>query len=482
MPPANRPLIFVACLVSMFMVAIEATIVATALPSIVADLGGFSLFGWVFGAFLLPQVVTVPIYGRLADLYGRKKVFFASTLLFLVGSALCGFSRSMVALVLFRALQGLGGGGVLPLTQTIVGDLYKASERGRIAGYMSSVWGISAIVGPMVGALIVQHLDWALVFWINLPLGVVALGLIGALLHEAPHQGREPLDLAGAALLTLSTGSVMAALLEADELGRWALPLGLGGLAVGALLVVQQRRAAAPVLPLALWQDPTIVAGNLGSLASGALMMGITAFLPTYIQGVMGRSALLAGLALTLMSFGWPVGSMIAGKIMVRHSYRLSAALGGGAMLAGAAVLLMLDPAHGLTTAALGSTLVGLGLGLTSTAFLVSTQEAAGRARRGAATSSIVFMRSIGQSLGTALFGAVLNLGLARRLPDFGDPVQVLMDPARLGQLAQAERQALTGAVAGALHEVYLAGILIALAAALLAWRVPAGLRAEAGE
>ncbi|HGW6121049.1 TPA: MFS transporter, partial [Serratia marcescens] len=327
-PIAHRPLILIACMLAMFMSAIEATIVATAMPTIIGDLGGFSLLGWVFAVYLLAQAITIPIYGRLADLYGRKRVFFFGATLFLLGSVLCGFAPDMYWLIGFRLLQGLGAGAIMPIASTIIGDIYSATERPKVMGYLSSVWGVSAIIGPLLGAFIVQHLPWALVFWVNLPIGLLAMFFLWRYLPAYQQLRRHALDLAGTAWLTLFVSALLLALLQMESLGWWVAPLLALAAASLALLVRQERRAVEPLFPLALWQSRVIVAGNIGGLVIGAAMMGISAFLPTFIQGVMGGSPLEAGTTLALMSIGWPLASTLSGRLMLMTSYRATALLG----------------------------------------------------------------------------------------------------------------------------------------------------------
>src|SRR5580704_7266935 len=321
----SRRLVLLATMMATFMAAMESSIVATAMPTIVAQLGGFRLFSWAFAAYLLTQAVTIPIYGRLADLYGRKRVFFAGASLFLVGSTLCGLARSMEALIAFRALQGLGAGAIQPIATTIVGDIYTPAERARIQGFISGVFGVSAIIGPALGAILVEHGTWPVVFWINLPIGLVAFVMFALFLHERIEPRRHQIDYLGAVLLTLGAGALMTALVQGGDLSGPAIG---GLLAVGAIaltvFVAHEWRAAEPILALRLWRNRFIAVGNLGGLALGAVMMGITAFLPTYIQAVAGGSAKSAGLVLTAMSVTWTLGSIVAGRLMIATSYRLT--------------------------------------------------------------------------------------------------------------------------------------------------------------
>jgi EmrB/QacA subfamily drug resistance transporter len=458
-----RRLILAAVIATMFMSSVEGTIVATAMPTIIRDLGGFSLFAWVFNAFLLPQAIAVPIYGRLADLHGRKPIFFLGAGLFLAGSLACGFAWNMPSLIVFRALQGLGAGALMPIAQTIVADIYPTTERARVQSWLSSVWGISAVLGPTLGALIVEHMSWSAVFWINLPLGAVALVLLWFFLHERVNRVARKLDLAGAGLMTVATSTFMVVLLQAVELGWWILPLLAASAAAGAALVVQERRAPEPMLPPELFRSRLIVVSAVGSVLIGALTMGIVAFLPTYVQGVMQRGPFEAAMGLLLFSLGWPITGFATARLIVRHPYRLVASC-GGVLLVGSCALLLTVTAGGsfllLSAGVLGA---GMGLGLISLTFLLPVQASVGWHLRGAATSSVLFMRTLGQSLGTAVMGAVLNIGLAHRLPNADEPVTVLMDPARRAALSVSDLAAVSNAVAASLHDVFLAVLLFAI-------------------
>ncbi len=471
---ARRPLVLAACMIAMFTAAVEATIVATAMPTIVANLGGFHLFTWVFAVYLLTQAVTIPIYGRLADLYGRKRMFAIGMALFLAGSALCGFAGSMTALIAFRALQGLGAGAIMPLATTIVGDIYKPAERAQVQGWLSSVWGVSAITGPALGAFLVEHLGWPVVFWINLPIGAAATAMLATFLHERLHRREHRIDYSGAVLLTLGTAALMLALVQADQLGRnLVVPLLAASVLVLGGFIARQRTAPEPMLPLHLWRQRIIVVGNIGALTIGIVMMGVTAFLPTYVQGVMDRGATTAGMTLAVMSVGWPLASTLCGRMMVRVPYRTTAALGGLALIAGNLVLIAMHVGQALAWPIAGSFLIGAGMGFCNTTYVVAVQGAVGWSERGVATSSNMFMRMVGQALGASLYGAVLNLGIARRLPNAGDAVEVLMEPARRASLAAPEADRIIAAVARSLHEVYLIGGVLAGVALLLALCLP---------
>jgi EmrB/QacA subfamily drug resistance transporter len=475
---AKRNLVFLAALLATFMASVEATIIATAMPTIVGDLGGLRLFSWVFGAYFLTQGVTIPIYGRLADLFGRKVLLVVAIAIFLTGSVLCGFAHDMVALIAFRALQGIGAGGVQPIATTIVGDLFPGRERARALGYLSSVWGTAAVVGPLLGAFLVQHVGWPAVFWLNVPFGAVCVVLVLRFLHENVERHEHHIDYLGSALLALGIGTLMYALVMSGGLPPLDLGLlGAAALVTLALLLAHEARALEPMVPLKLYRIRVIAVASAGNFAIGAMVMGISAFLPTYVQGAMGRSAVLAGTVLSAMLVSWTVGSMTGARLMLRTSYRLTALVGSLAALSGSAFLVTLTPERGLVWANGGVALLGLGFGFVNSVFIIATQSAVGWEQRGSATASNVFMRQLGQAIGTATFGAVFNLGVYARIPDAGAVVGRLMDPAQRAHFAPLELARDTRAVALALHPVYLMLAAIACALLLASGAIPAKLR-----
>jgi EmrB/QacA subfamily drug resistance transporter len=408
----HRPLVFTALVLAMFMAAIEATIVATAMPSIVEKLGGMALYSWVFSAFLLMQAISTPIFGKLSDIFGRKRVFMAGILLFLLGSVLCGLAWSMTALVAFRFVQGLGAGAVQPLAITLIGDLYTIEERSRVQGYVAGVWGVSSILGPLAGALIVRYLDWAWVFWMNLPFGALAVALAGFYLHEEVGSRKAGIDYAGAGLLLVSLSALMLALTEGGHWGAdMILPVLLVAFAALALFAWQERRAPDPIVHLELWQRPLIARANLATLASGVAMIGVIAFLPIAIQGVLGESALVAGFALCAMSVGWPIASVVTGRLLLRVGVRRLARIGGTTVFVGGAIVALAAASSALVAGA-GSFIMGAGMGVMNTTFIVSIQASVDWSQRGVATSSYILMRILGNAFGAALLGGVLNLAL----------------------------------------------------------------------
>jgi EmrB/QacA subfamily drug resistance transporter len=457
-----------------FIAAVEGTIIGTAMPTIVAQLGDFHLLSWVFGAYLLAQAVSVPIYGRLCDLYGRKPIFFAGLAVFLVGSTLCGFARGMIPLIVFRAIQGAGAGAVQPVAYTIVGDIYTPAERARIQGVLASVYGISGVIGPSLGAFLVEHVNWSVVFWINIPIGLIAAAMLAVFFREKLHERTSRIDYLASFLLMIGCGALMMALIQASTLPFWLL-LGciVVGIAALAALIRYERHADSPMLPLKLWTDRVIALGNLGSFTIGIAMMGIAIFLPTYVQGVMGRSPSAAAIVLGMMPVGWSVASNISGRLMLRTSYRTAAISGGALFGLGSLILAFMPASNSAVWLCIGCLLFGLGMGFCNTTYIISVQAAARARDRGAAAASNVFMRLVGQSGGAALFGAMVNSGLAWYAPGASEVAERLMDQAIRPTLSAPELAHLVSALAGAIHNVYVLVVALAVVTLLLGAAMP---------
>ncbi|WP_324717192.1 MDR family MFS transporter [Carboxydochorda subterranea] len=484
----RRLQVVVSVMLATFLTAVDATIVDTAMPRIVGALGGFSLLTWLVSAYLLTSTATVPVYGKLADVIGRKRTFTLGAAVFLAGSALCGQARSMEELIAFRALQGLGAGAVQPVVQTIIGDIFSPAERARMQAWFSSVWGISALIGPLAGGFIVDHFSWRWLFYVNLPLGALAIAMLLRNLEEHVQPRRLPIDVAGSVLLTVGASALLLALLEGGIRQPWNSPaiLGmLGGSAVTlALFVVQERRHPDPMLPLDLFRDPTIAVANLASLMIGGVFYGTTVYLPLWAQGVQGFSATRSGASLLWLSIGWPLASMYGGRYILKVGQRPAALLGLALDAAAASGLLVLDRLPGgIPEAGLAAVtfVIGAGMGFSTLAFILGVQGAVGWERRGVATASLQFVRTLGGLVWVSLMGAVMNLGLAARLrhiPELGVRTMLdaaalgsdLLDPAkgaRLGPRALAvAREALGEALRG-VHGLVLAAAIGALLLAL---------------
>jgi MFS family permease len=411
----HRPLVLAAVMAANFMVAIEATIVSTAMPQIVGQLGGLPLYSWVFSAFLLTQTATTVVFGKLADLIGRKKVMIVGIAAFLFGSILCGFAWSMPSLIVFRLVQGIGAGAVQPTAMTIVGDLYSAHERAKIQGWLASVWALSAVLGPLVGALIIQYVSWAWIFWMNLPIGALAVAGFWAYLHEKGVRGRGRIDHLSAGIFTVAIAAIMADLTALSTSGRFEIGLTtLVAVVAVVLFVLQERRSPEPMISLELWGRRPIAAANGASLLVGMVMIGITTFLPVFVQGVMQKSPLIGGFALSAMVLGWPVGATVGVRGFRRFGVRSVLWVGGVLIPLGALIFLFLNGDSSPIVAGLGSLIVGLGMGLSSSSSIILVQEIVSWSERGSVTASYLFARSLGSTFGATVFGAVLNFGLLR--------------------------------------------------------------------
>ena len=473
----HRGIVLVAALIATFIPAVESSIVATAMPTIVGNLGGFRLFSWVFAVPLLTMAVTIPLYGRLADIYGRKRVFFVGTTVFLVGTTLCGFARSVEVLICYRALQGLGSGAIQPIAMTIIGDIYTPAERARVQGWTSSVFGLAAVVGPALGAFLVQHVHWSVVFWVNLPIGLLAMLMFGLYLPERPERREHRIDYLGGALLIVGIGSLMLALVQARNLGAGGTAALAGfGVAVLAALYLHERRTPEPMLPLELWGRRVVALCNLAGFGASATMMAVSALLPTYVQGVMGRSPAVAGVVISAQSVSWMFAAFAAGRLMIRTSYRLTAGLGGVSLLIGASMLAVLEPDSGWLWPAAAGFVMGIGMGFCNTTFLVAIQANVGFHERGIGTSSQMFMRIIGQSLGAASFGAIVNFGVDRLLPGSGNLVNRMLDPATRASLGADSLARLADAVGSAAHDAFLLAVAVAAVTLLATLALPARL------
>ena len=415
---SERGPVLVGIMLSTALVAIDATVIATAVPSIVASLGGFAEFPWLFSVYLLAQAVTVPVYGKLADVFGRKPVMLVGIGLFLLGSILCGVAGSMGALIAFRAVQGLGAGAVQPMSMTIVGDLYSLRERARVQGYIASVWAVSSVVGPTLGGVFSQYLSWRWIFFVNIPLCLVAAAAIALRFHEQVDRRRPRIDYAGAATLTVALTLLVLGLLEGGQAWAWGSPQGIAVLVTGAVLlglfVGIERRAADPVVPLRLLRNRLLVATNLASACVGAVLLGLTSYVPTFAQDVLGTGPLVAGFALAALTLGWPISASLSGRVYLRIGIRSTALVGAAIVVLGSALLLLLDGSSNVLQVGATAFVIGLGMGFTAAPTLIAAQSAVQWHERGVVTGLNMFFRSAGSAVGVAVFGAVVNATLGR--------------------------------------------------------------------
>jgi EmrB/QacA subfamily drug resistance transporter len=478
---SERGPVLAALMMSTGLVALDSTIIATAVPSVVADLGGFSQFPWLFSIYLLTQAVSVPLYGKFADVVGRRPVMFFGIGVFVLGSLLCGIAWSMPALIVARAIQGLGAGAVQPMAITMVGDMYTVAERARVQGYVASVWGIAAVIGPALGGVFAQYLTWRWIFLINLPLGALAAWMLARHFHESVERRTHRMDYAGAALLTLGCSAVIFGLLEGGVAWAWGSVPSLAMFAAGIVLLVAfilvERRAAEPILPLWVFRHRTLNGGNLTALAVGALMMGLSSYVPTYVQGVLGTGPVLAGFALAALTIGWPLAATLSGRVYMRIGFRDTALIGTTVVVAGTVLGGLLGADSAVWTVAVACFVVGIGLGLSSSPTVVAVQSVVGWDRRGVVTGTNMFARSVGSALGVAVFGAIANATLADRFAGAPagmgdgtvDATARALDGDASGPVAEFARSALNDAS----HHVFLALIAVAALAVVATVLMP---------
>ncbi|PVY68566.1 EmrB/QacA subfamily drug resistance transporter [Pusillimonas noertemannii] len=481
---AHRRWILAALMLTIALAAMDITIVATAVPQIVGDLGGFERFSWLFSIYLLAQTVTIPIYGKLADLYGRKPVLLAGTALFLAGSAACAAAWGMIPLIVFRGIQGLGAGSIMATVNTLAGDLYSTRERARIQGWLSSVWGIAAILGPTLGGAFAEYATWRWVFLINLPIGLAAMGLIARFLNEQAPVRHHIIDYPGAILMMMAGSAGVFGLLQGGNAWGWLSAPSLITFAVVLILVVatvvRERTAAEPIMPGWVWRHRVMLGSNLAMVGMGLVMMAPGAYLPVFAQAVLGLGPIAAGLVLASMSAGWVTAASWSGHLYLRIGFRDTALLGAALMFAGVVGFILLpdSPSYWLVVA--DQVLLGAGFGMLSTPLLVGVQSIVPWNQRGVATSTNMWSRYLGQSLGAAIAGAIFNGAMRSQLQDAPaslagtlPEVNAVVGALQSGSLGSDGTRFLQSAFDAATHHVYLGMAWAAALTILLVLLVP---------
>ena len=411
---SERGPILGALMLSTALVALDATIIATASAVIARDLGGFQQLPWLFSTYLLAQAVSTPLYGRLADILGRKRLMLLGIGLFFVGSVLCGAAWSMPALIAGRVLQGLGAGAVMPVSLTITSDIYTLEERAKTQGYLASVWAISSVVGPTLGGVFSEFVSWRWIFFVNVPLCLVAAFMLLRSYHESPREGRrEPIDYLGAALLAGGSTLLLLGLLEGGTAWPWASARSAAIFAAAAAVlvafVVQSRRVRHPIIDLTVLRRRVIGASTTVSLIVGVIVLGLSTYIPIYAQGVLGFGPLISGFALAALTLGWPLSASNAGHLYLRIGFRITATIGSTIVLLGTGLMLLLDADSSVYAVAAMCFVVGVGMGLTAVPTLIAAQSAARFTERGAVTGTNMFARSLGSAVGVAVCGAIVN-------------------------------------------------------------------------
>lgn len=467
-------------MLGLFMASMETTVIATAMPTIVSQLGGLTIYSWAFSIYMLASTTTVPIYGKLSDIYGRRPVFAVSMIIFLIGSVLCGFAQTMGQLIAFRALQGLGAGGVMPLVFIVVGDIFSFEQRARMQGLFSGVWGVSSIVGPLLGGFLVDQISWHWVFWINVFPGIIAMLMVWFAMQEpdVDAQNRPAVDYLGAVLLSATVISLLLGLFEFGTPVGWAL------LAVALVLLLAliwaERRAVNPILPLPLFRQRLFATATGHGFLTGWAMFGSLSFVPLFVQAVIGANATEAGSALMPMLLGWVVSSIIASRLLLYLNYRVIILFGVSLLTLGSFLMTQNTGALSRMQTMIYLGLMGVGMGCSVSPFLIAVQSAVRRRDMGAATSTLQFSRNIGGTLGVSVMGAILAMRLSSALTAAGlDPNSVsldsLVDPLAGSDATSALDGTLRVALGGAIQSVFVAAFIAAALSLLASALAPAG-------
>lgn len=465
-------------MLSLFMASMETTVIATAMPTIVSELGGLTIYSWAFSVYMLASTTTIPIYGKLSDIYGRRPVFAIGMIIFLIGSVLCGFAQNMGQLIAFRALQGLGAGGVMPLVFIIVGDIFSFEQRARMQGVFASVWGVSSVVGPLLGGFLVDQISWHWVFWVNVFPGIIAMLIVWFSMQEpdVDRTNRPSVDYLGAAVLS---AAVISLLLGLFEIGT---PMGWAFLATAIVLLLLlfwiERRAINPILPLHLFRQRLFATANGHGFLTGWAMFGSIAFVPLFVQAVIGTNATEAGSTLMTMLLGWVVSSIIASRALLYLNYRVIILFGVSLLTIGSFFLTQGTAELSRMQVMIYLGLMGVGMGSSVSPFLIVVQSSVAKREMGTATSTLQFSRNIGSTLGVSVMGAILAMRLASSLTAAGiDPNSVsldsLLDPLARSDAASSMDGALRVALGGAIHSVFVIAFIAAALSLLVSMLAP---------
>ena len=460
-------------MLSLFLASMESTVVATAMPTIVGQLGGLEHYSWVFSAFMLASTTTVPLYGKLSDIYGRRKLYVFAMALFLIGSVWCGMANSMTQLILARALQGIGAGGIMPLAFILIGEMFSLEQRTKMQGVFSGVWGVSSVAGPLLGGFIVDQLSWHWIFYINVIPGLLAASLVAFAWRDQVHSHERPaVDYTGAALLMASVILLLLGLMELGTSRGWIFIVS--AMVLFIVLVFVERRAADPILPIALFRDPLFSTATAHGLWTGWAVFGTISFIPLFVQSVLGANATQAGITITPMLLGWVGGSIFGTRILLKVGYRRLSLTGTVIFVIGAFLLMSAGVSSSQVLVMVFVTLMGLGMGLSIPGYVIAVQTTVERRHLGVATSMLQFSRSMGGTLGVSVMGAALSARLASNLRASGlDPqmVEQLLEPTPGSEvLINAAARA---AMADAIHLIFVIAFVAAALGLVAAFFTP---------
>ncbi|MEQ1605389.1 MAG: MDR family MFS transporter [Pyrinomonadaceae bacterium] len=494
MSSARRWAVTIGVMTGMAIAALEATVVGTAMPTVIASLGGINHYSWVFSAYLVTSTVTVPVWGKLSDLYGRGLLYQIGIGVFLLGTLLSGMAGSMTQLIIFRAIQGLGAGALVPLGMTIIGDTFTLKERAKMQAYFSGVWGISSVIGPIIGGFITDQLSWRWVFFVNLPIGIAAAIIIGFALKEPKNTQKPVVDYAGAASLMLAISLLMLAMVEGgNSMASLFSPENLVLFAGGGLLLVlfgwAEKRAKDPIIPFKLFRDRTVTVSVACGFLAGIAMFGAISFIPLFAQGALGMTATKAGSLLTPLMLSWVSMSIIGGRLLLKVGYRAMTICGFIVMTTGFIFLATFGRETPTYFLYVDLVLIGSGLGMTMLTLLIAVQQAVERHQLGSVTSLNQFSRAIGGAFGVAIMGAVLTAGLSNQLlrsanatdsvltaeqaAGYASNPNALIDPAAKATLPPATLNVLQEAMASAVRPVFWVGVGACVMALLVAFALP---------
>ena len=494
---SKRNLAVTGVMLVIFLFAIDATIVATSMPTIVSQLGGLELYSWVFSIYMLTSALTTPLFGKLSDLYSRRRLMLIGIGIFVVGSTLCGAAQSMEQLVLFRAVQGLGGGAIYALSFIVVGILFRPEERARMQGIISGIWGVASVLGPLAGGIIVEHWNWRWAFFVNLPITAVAIGLIVVGLKEASHERRRhKLDVAGMLTLFAALLLLFYALSHSGHSDQ-PLDMTLAGLIVLALIFLIifyfiERRAAEPVIPLDLFHSSSYGTSTAVATLAAIGVFGTISYLPLYLQGVTGLTASRAGMVLLFLSMAWTLGSLVAGQAINRFGYRGVAAFGMSLMALGYSFFVLFDSELTVAWVGVSATSIGAGMGMANLTTLVAVQNSVSHQRIGVATSTLMLFRTFGGAFSVSLMGTVLlhqmqrgltelsSSGLSSTLLDKLAHPQNLLEPATRLQITPELLPRLIAILSNAIWYAFLTGFVLMAVGVIASFVMPGARPADA--
>lgn len=472
----NRAVVIIALFIATFMSGVEGTIVSTAMPTIIAFLDGLSMMNWVFAIYLLSSAMMTPIYGKLADKYGRKRVFMIGIAIFVLGSALCALAHSMPFLIGARLIQGIGAGAILPISLTIIADLYSVEQRANIMGLNNAAWGIASIIAPLLGGIMVENLSWHWIFLFNVPIGLVVIVLIGCFLFEdRQYEEQAPLDLKGTSLLVvflLSFLLIFQLIGDQNGLTMPSILLFIFSLVILFFFIRTEKKAIDPVLPLYLFKNKTFILVNIVTFLVSGLLIGIDAYTPMWLQLLNGMNASLSGMSLASMSIFWMVGSFLVGKLLVRFPVMKVLAIGIIFLVVGAIIFASFGLHTPYLAFVLTGVLLGIGFGISLTTTTIAAQECASDNLTGVATSTNTLFRMIGQSLMVAVYGLVLNMNMNRVMTYYDainqEMINQFMNIQTTGELAESFLKPLRQIAYAGLHHIYTTGLIIIIVAFII--------------